>query len=346
MWSEGAGRREIRAAELEQLYGSFPLFREGKEDWRPLPSWAQFFLSVGYQLQSTVGGARRIILMTTPCESAGAAILTLGAMCFRLTQGGADDLAAHFARIQALTGVDHVDRPLWDIRSKGKRAGPFLVKSIEPDTGHVWVQHSSVMDNRQLITLASAMNWRFYDEPPLQLQGGAHVPYLDLYKRLVPDTGVIRPENLKRSDSVICLMTRLRGETATRSVAADIRFSVEGAEAGLDELLTVRQWAAEKISRVVLFNTRTGVPDRQTRSAHLVVADGDQAFLNALDEPTMQEADVIGIVPRVLDRDRLEALGHRLAHLEQWYRRDNPSSAGIWGLPPRILAALLTRRST
>jgi hypothetical protein len=49
-------------------------------------------------------------------------------------------------------------------------------------------------------------------------------------------------------------------------------------------------------------------------------------------------------VPRTLERDRLEALGHQLAHLEQWYRRDNPLSIGIPDLPVGVAAALLVRR--
>jgi hypothetical protein len=299
-------------------------------------------LYAGFKLQSTLGSTRRIILLTTPCESAGAALLALGAMRFRLSEEGADDLAAHFSRIKALAGTRHADRPLCDIRSHGRRAGPFLVGDVEPDIG-VWVRHTSMEGDRRLITPATAMNWRFHDEPPLQLHGG-RVPYRELYDGLLPDAGAICAGNLSRSDSAICLMTRLRGEAATRAAAAGIRLSVGGLEAGLDELLTVRHWATERISRVVLFNTRKGEFDRHTRSPQLVVADGDEAFLRALDEQQMKQADVIGVVPRTLERDRLEALGHRLAHLEQWYRRDDPLSAGIGELPVGVAAAQLARR--
>lgn len=323
---------------------AFPEFREERDAWRPLPSWARFFLCAGYQLQSTLSSTRRIILLTTPCESAGAALLTLGAMRYRLTQKGADDLAAHFSRIQALTRASHADRPLCDIRYRGKRAGPFLVSSIVPESGHVWVQHTILPSDRSLITPATAMNWRFHDEPQLHLQHGAQVPYRELYNGLFPNAGAICPENLSRSDSAICLMTRPRGETATRTAAAGIRLSAGGLVAGLDELLTIRHWAGDRISRVVLFNTRKGEFDRHTRSPQLVVADGDEAFLRALNQTEMQLADVIGVVPRTLERDRLEDLGHRLAHLEQWYRRDDPLSVGIGELPTGIAAALLTRR--
>lgn len=330
--------------ESDESCGAFPEFREGEDAWQPLPLWAKFFLGAGHQLQSTLGNTRRIILLTTPCESAGAALLTLGAMRFRLSQEGADDLAAHFARLQALAGTSHADSPLCDIRSRGRRAGPFLVSSVEQDTGHVWVRHTTIEGDRRLITPATAMNWRFHDEPPLQLQHGARIPYRELYNRLLSGADAICPGNLARSDSAICLMTRPRGERATRAVAADIRLAAGGLEAGLDELLTVRHWAAERISRVVLFNTRKGEFDRHTRPPQLVVADGDDAFLRSLNEPEMRLADVIGIVPRTLDRDRLEALGHRLADLEQWYRRDEPLSAGIGELPVGVSVALLVRR--
>ncbi len=198
--------------------------------------------------------------------------------------------------------------------------------------------------DRRLITPATAMHWRFHDEPQLHLQHGAQVPYHELYNRLLPNAAAICPENLSRSDSAICLATRLRGEAATRAAASGIRLSADRLEAGLDELLTIRHWAAERISRVVLFNTRKREFDRHTRSPQLVVADGDEAFLRALNQTEMQPADVIGVVPRTLERDRLEDLGHRLTHLEQWYRRDDPLSAGIGELPTGIAAALLTRR--
>lgn len=322
--------------------GALPAFREGGDEWRQWPSWAQFFLRAGYELQSTRGSKRRIILLTTPCESAGAALLALGAMRFRLAQDGADDLAAHFSRIRALVGTNHADRPLCDIRTRGRRAGPFLVCSVEPEAG-VWVRHMSMEGDRSLITAATAMNWRFQDEAQLQLLHGARIPYRELYNTLLPDADAICDGNLSRSDSAICLMTRLRGEAATRAAAADIRLSAGGVEAGLDELLTAGLWAGERISRVVLFNTRKGEFDRHTRSPQLVVADGDDAFLRALNQSEMQMADVIGIVPRTLERDRLEALGHRLAHLEQWYRRDDPLAAGIGELPVGVTSALLVR---
>lgn len=324
---------------------SFPEFREGEDASRPTPPWAQFFLRTGYQLQAELSNARRIILLTMPCESAGAGLLTLGALRFRLAQRGADDLEEHFSRIQALARTGHTNRPLCDIRNRGKRAGPFLVGDIEQDTGHVWVQHASVGDVRRLITPAAAMNWRFQDEPPLYLQSGAQVPYRELYTRLLPGASHVCPENLSRSDSAIWLMTRPTGEAVTRAVAANIRFASAGGEIGLDELLTIRQWASERISRVVLFNTRTGEPDRCTRRPQLVVADGDIAFLRALNERDMQEADVIGVVPRNLPRDRLEALGHRLADLEQWYSRDDSLPGMIRNLPPSVAAAVLTRRA-
>lgn len=336
--------REIPVPGSEDLSGSFPLFREGDEAWRSMPPWAQFFLRAGHQLQSTAGDTRRIFLLTLPCESAAAALLALGAMRFRLAQEGADDLAAHFARIRALAGARHTTHTLCDIRHRGKRAGPFRVRCAEPDTGHVWVQHISQPEEQRLITPLSSSCWRFQDEPALQLHNGKQLSSEALYGALLPDAGPVCPDNLARSDSLVCLMTRVAGEAATRTMAAGIRLSAGGQEAGLDELLTVRQWGGERISRVVLFNTRKAEPDRQTRPPRLIVADGDQAFMKALDEPWMQQADVIGIVPRTLERDRLEVLGHRLVQLEQWYQRRDPRSAGLPDWPAGVAAGVLTRK--
>jgi hypothetical protein len=54
----------------------------------------------------------------------------------------------------------------------------------------------------------------------------------------------------------------------------------------------------------------------------LVVADGDSAFLRAIDPPDFKDSDVVGVVHRAVGRDRLELIGTKLADLSQWYASD------------------------
>ncbi|NEX62474.1 hypothetical protein [Noviherbaspirillum galbum] len=118
---------------------------------------------------------------------------------------------------------------------------------------------------------------------------------------------------------------------------SQIRFGGDKWELGLDELLTVREWAPTIVSRVSLFNTRTGEIDRQTRFPRLVVADGDLAFLKVLGNDLFNEADILAVIPRTLDRQRLEDIGARLSQLEQWYAHE-PERNGILPLPPAGIA--------
>ena len=75
-------------------------------------------------------------------------------------------------------------------------------------------------------------------------------------------------------------------------------------------------------SRVTFFNSRARQLDRNTGSTSLVVADGDSAFLRAIDAREFQQSDVVGVIHRTVERDRLESIGTKLADLSQWYVPD------------------------
>jgi hypothetical protein len=87
-------------------------------------------------------------------------------------------------------------------------------------------------------------------------------------------------------------------------------------------LLTVQDWLPDTISRVMYFNSRTKEFDRPASQPHLVVADGDACFLSLLGMQEFADSDVIGVIHRTMDRERLEAIGIKLASLRQWYEPD------------------------
>lgn len=64
---------------LERAAKSFELeFRDGKE-WRPIPLWARFFISLGAALSATHSPTRRIVAaLSVPTPSFGAAFIALG----------------------------------------------------------------------------------------------------------------------------------------------------------------------------------------------------------------------------------------------------------------------------
>ena len=138
------------------------------------------------------------------------------------------------------------------------------------------------------------------------------------------DGARIVPENLRTSFSGLCLSGRVGGETATRDICGSIRFRAGNEEHRLADLLSIHGWnGSGGVSRLSFFNPRTDRFDRFGGIPGLVVADGDASFLSVLRRKEFQRSDVIGVVHRILDRDRLEGLGNRMLDLRQWYEEEH-----------------------
>lgn len=75
--------------------------------------------------------------------------------------------------------------------------------------------------------------------------------------------------------------------------------------------------------------------------AKLVVADGDQAFLKSLDH--FRDSNVIGVIHRCIERERLEVVGQKLESLGQWYIEDEAFPGTIPDLPHGIFMKSLQR---
>jgi hypothetical protein len=113
--------------------------------------------------------------------------------------------------------------------------------------------------------------------------------------------------------------------------------------ADLAELLTIHSWSPDTVSRVTFFNSRTGTLDRQARFIGLVVADGDSSFLKAIDAPEFAKSDIVGVIHRVVERERLELIGTKLADLSQWYEPHGEMIDRL-SLPSGITASVLQQR--
>ena len=138
---------------------------------------------------------------------------------------------------------------------------------------------------------------------------------------------------------------RAAGEASTREACATLRFH-DGAEGyGLEELLTVYGWSECNLSRVSFFNSRTDTLDRNTVLPSLVVADGDASFLRVVDKLEFQQSDIVGVIHRTMERDKLEAIGNRLVQLNQWYLPDIELLAGLPAAVRGISVSVLRRRA-
>ena len=172
---------------------------------------------------------------------------------------------------------------------------------------------------------------------------GSGLPHPQFYEELIEDVAPPLEINLLRSDSAICPTCRVAGESVSRGAFSAIRLESRDRVADLAELLTVHRWSPDTVSRVTFFNSRTRQLDRNAGFTSLVVADGDSAFLRAIDTPEFKESDVVGVIHRTVERDRLELVGTKLADLSQWYVPDGDMLDRV-PPPPGITVSVLQRR--
>mgnify|MGYP001378374485 CR=1 FL=1 len=314
-------------------------FFEVGEEWSPIPNWAAFLLSYGYQWRS--GSAeRKICLISMPCDSAGALLVALGAMRCRLEQEHANDLGRHHARLKNLPELPPHQRPrLRHIHRRG------LFEFHESgSSGILWLRKVGSEGNERLAILdANITEWLFDGEPPVQARQGAPLAYYDLLQRLIPHSGAIRRANLSWSDSAICLAGRIAGKAATQTLGDAVQFSYGAERAALSELLGVQGWHEGETSRVQFFNAHTSTFDREAGRPELLVADGHGAFMRTIDHPSFSTSDVIAVLPRTVDFELSERLADKLSSLSQWFSRQVDESVRC-ALPPGIAVAVLTAK--
>jgi hypothetical protein len=196
------------------------------------------------------------------------------------------------------------------------------------------------------VTPQFAMKWQIEGEPPPEMHAKAQPLQLANFVGLVDDLDTIE-RNLGISSSEICLASRAIGEKDTRELYEQVFFHGANRKRNLAELLTIRSWSGPStVSRLALFNSRTGHADRQYLKPSLVVADGDSAFLNVLGHPDFRQADVIGVISRALERSRLESLRDYLQELRDWYSVI-PMDGAKAAMPPRGISIVqLAARKT
>lgn len=317
-------------------------FREGDQPWRATPAWAQFLIRWGYRWAREVGGQqqRRIALISLPSETAGAGLIALGAIQARLELPGANDRAAHFARISAIADAPDSSAEIFDRRHRGRRAGPYRVTG-RFTTEMVWAQR--VGGGEQVtISAATANYWQFAGEPPVEILEGTEAPYGPLYRAL-PTANRLAPieSNLAASDSAICIVGSPAGETSTRRTFDAIEFrTTAGTAASLGDLLTVHAWQQGSISRTVFFNLRGRKFDRPCSSPTMVIAHGDSAFITALAQ--FPKSNIVGTLNLSADRDSLEQVNSAVVSMLQWFEGDAALAAEM-PEPPTGASFLLMR---
>jgi hypothetical protein len=332
----------------------FQLFLEADEEWQAIPSWVAFLIRLGYGWPSRVSGRRRIAVVSMPCDSAGVGLIALGALVRDLGNPTANDLDQHYDRIlkngrqyldscrncevrcrpeekdcgytsEATGRLRHRGRTVYTIAAADLRSRRFLV--VRPDLD--WWPNPS-----------RALEWQIDGEPPTRAYNDQGTLAQAAYVGLV-EGATFFSDNLRRSFSGLCLASKVAGASATLDACAAIRFRSRYGDQRLSDLLTA--WSPRNsVSRIALFNSRTEELNRSSAPA-LIVADGDGAFLKIVGRTRFQHSDVIGVIHRALERDRLEDVGNKMASLRQWYTDDHELLRLLPALPRGITVSILQR---
>jgi hypothetical protein len=316
-------------------------FCETDGPWQQLPKWINFLINFGLVAGEVEPDTRRISVVSLPWDSAGAGLIALGAMRYRLSLNDADDCSSHFRHLQLLP----TQEPPIYLRHEKYRGRFVVARRDEQD--RLWVKRvvSATKQDGPPETVIFPWNsfaWKIEGEAPVQVLSGAKLPYASFYEAI--SASAILPCNLTRSDSGLCLAGRVTGEAAFHQMLASIRFRMGEQFVDLSRLLTLCYESDQTVSRLAFFNTRTGHLSRRIGSPRLVIADGDVAFLRVIESDQFRNSDVVGVIHRTLERDRLELLGYKLADLVQWYAPDTGRYYKLRGAQAGITIASLKQR--
>lgn len=329
---------------------------------QPLPPWARFLIDFGYAWPRKEPGNKRIALISMPCESAAAGLVLMGALIRDLGDAKANDRAGHVDRIVAYCRqfLDHCQRcSLETCDSKMARCGfdaksdgilrssqrifsgmRFQVKRHSGDAEYPFWMLPHKKGGWMTPSIHQDLHHFHIDgQPPPVLERAREGLQAEPYAALVESLSVL-DDNLQTAYSGLCFAGHVSGAAATRSRLEQITFLIGGRSYRLSELLTVHGWSSSQVSRVAFFNSRTKVFDRNVVRASLVVADGDVSCRRVKAAAHFQQSDLIAIIDRTIDRNRLADVGQEVAP-SQWYRRDADLLSALPAPPKGISVAIV-----
>lgn len=338
-------------------------FQESNTGWQPMPAWVEYLIQCGFKWPNASESPRRIALISMPCDSAAAGLIALGAMIRDLGSQSANDASGHNDALMrhahqhlkycrscaecdpAHKGCGFTSRASGKVRERDPRVANEISYTISDRT---LSEDRLVLLNRKgsAIFPSSASLARYYIEGEVisQAQNDGAAIVQEMYAGLIP-SATICLDNLAKSFSGLCLAGRIAGESTTREAYSSFRFRHHTDQGVLSELLSIHEWSPrQRISRMLYFNARTGKIDRYLYPPRVVVADGSASFLKVLGSNQFQQSDVIGVISRTIDRDGLEAIGNRMAGLQQWYGVDEEHERILPSALCGISATLLKRR--
>lgn len=334
---------------------------EGAVAYPSIPDWVQWFIEAGRVLPSTDNGTRRLLLLSTPCDSPAAALVCLGVVIRDLTREDATDVINHARAIRTWARenpagrlVRHVEgkrRTVFEVglmddggeltltevkktttaknasasarsRLRSERAGPEIVRFGEGENP----------DNILLEFTPDEEGWSAPQsattKPPLSRES---------FSRITRNWNPIQ-QRLQESYSGACFAGRMAGKSRTIEFLKGFGFVVESGSGknrqfGLDSMLTIDGWGDDSVSRLRYCNMRGNGPgkfnDRGT-ALELTVADGADELVKVFQN--LHSRDFVAVVPRDAAVGKLEALSQSLE--DRGFAKAIKGNHSLFGTPP------------
>lgn len=335
-------------------------FAENNGDWMAVPAWVDFFIHFGYSWRRSTHQGRRVALISMPCESPGAGLLALGSMISDLGNDEANDSNSHKKELfkyadqylnhcrgcdlekcdPELRQCGYTEKSTGIIRSIRRPNHLYFVSDKTDCRGERLFLVDKKGGNEREIAREYIFNLHADGLPPFMSTSGETGLSGAIYQDLCQDAHIL-PANLRCSYSGVVLAGRAKGESNTKAAYESVHFCNDTESYTLAELLAIHEWADTKVSRTGFFNVRNEVLNHAAGQPELIVADGDASFLKSID--MFKKSDVIGVIDRSLDRDRLEMIGQKVAALKCWYQTDTQVLELLPTPVPGITVAILKK---
>lgn len=331
-----------------------------------VPAWAAAALGLGYRWRLSGSNARRIGLLSMPCESEAAGLIALGALRSDLERTTANNVDTHFdlllracrERVSArMRREDSSEELSWDVRNAvDDTRWRFVTYNGDLDAIVLELAtHRSAVKRKgkripnpngvcsSYIMRENAIGWQLRDCPLPQLPPDGKALELSAYSDLPSCVGPVLAENLRRSYDGLVLV----GQGAARDSTYMQKFYAVGFASAdrrlpLGDLLTLHHSERKYIRRLRFLNERAH-QDEAAYAAWLVVADGISALLCA--EKLFPASDIIGVCNRDASVEAVLQLKDWLNNIVRYYTDTDTSHCLPGGMPAGMLLRVLQRRA-
>lgn len=312
------------------------------KSWHDIPDWVNFFLKQGEDWVANLGTRGRTIrIISMPCRSHAASLITLGAVSRCLCEQEATDRSRHLDNLFSyakqylhhckacrfkpcnpkIANCGYISEATGKIRLSSRQLNNRYISEKIDFVNRIFVYQERAVTGTIFIDSPRLLD--FYPDQGIPLSEGIKGDALDakVYMNVFPNIIPIK-DNLCTSFSGLCLVGPPRGRAESKRFYSNFLFkSVE--TSSLVDLLPINGWSERlKVSRLVYLNTHGAMDySHQPNNPYLVIADGAEALIKSFNEKPFENSDIIAVVFRDGTIESDESLNLMLHGLNQWYKK-------------------------